>query len=394
MRQKLKYTTIMQKNYILLATYIAAALTACSSHTHSHEHEHEHEHEATEHHDHKAGEIVFSKEKAAAIGLQTERIDYVPFVEAIKVSGQILTPANKTQVVVAAMDGVLTLQRTLNEGTAVRKGQVLAHISVHGIATTDPVETARLQYEAARKEYERANRLTGNQIVSAQEMEQITLRYQTLKSQYEALQGKKAADGCIEVVAPQDGYISGLNFTNGDYVAAGQALLCVNQTKQLLLQADVPERYWNSLSQVQGANFVPAYSDTTYRLADMHGQLLSVGRSANEQTGYVPVVFSFVNTAGLIAGSYADIYLLLGEKPHALSVPLSAVCEEQGIYSVYVQLDEDCYRKREVTLGQSNGERILVQSGLSAGETVVTKGTIQVKLAGSATVIPGHTHNH
>lgn len=382
----------MQKNYLLLAAYALAVLTGCSGHTHTHEHEEqEHEHEA---HTHTAGEIVFSEEKAAAIGLQTEVIDYAPFAEAIKVSGQILTPTNKTLQVVAAMDGVITLQRTLNEGTAVRKGQVLAHISVRGIATADPVETARLQYEAARKEYERASRLTGNQIVSAQEMEQITLRYQTAKTQYEALRNKKAEDGCIEVVAPQDGYVSSLDFANGDYVEAGEALLAISQTKNLLLQADVPERYWGSLSKIQSANFKPAYSSTTYRLADLNGQLLSIGQNANSQTGYVPIVFSFENKEGLIAGSYADIYLLLREKQQALSVPVSAVCEEQGIYSVYVRLDEDCYRKREVVLGQSNGERVLVRSGLTAGESVVTVGAMQVKLAGSATVIPGHTHNH
>ena len=384
--------TIMQKNYLLLAAYTLAVLTGCSGHTHTHEHEEQgHEHEA---HTHTAGEIVFSEEKAAAIGLQAETIDYAPFAEAIKVSGQILTPANKTLQVVAAMDGVITLQRTLNEGTAVRKGQVLAHISVQGMATADPVETARLQYEAARKEYERASRLTGNQIVSAQEMEQITLRYQTTKTQYEALRNKKAEDGCIEVVAPQDGYVSSLDFANGDYVEAGKALLAINQTKTLLLQADVPERYWSSLGKIQSANFKPAYSSTTYHLADLNGQLLSIGQSANNQTGYVPVVFSFENKEGLIAGSYADIYLLLQEKRQALSVPVSAVCEEQGIYSVYVRLDEDCYRKREVVLGQSNGERMLVRSGLTAGESVVTVGAMQVKLAGSATVIPGHTHNH
>ena len=119
-----------------------------------------------------------------------------------------------------------------------------------------------------------------------------------------------------------------------------------------------------------------------------------MGRTADTQTGYVPVVFAFDNKAGLVSGAYADVYLLLADRQEALSVPLSAITEEQGVYSVYVQLDEDCYMKREVTLGQSNGERVLVRNGLRSGETVVTRAALQVKLAGSATVIPGHTHNH
>ncbi len=399
-------------HFVLMAlmAYAALMLGGCHGqqhehHDHDHEHcEHSHEHshsghdhddhEAAEHHEHRAGEIVFSPEKAAAVGLETETIVAAPFEEAVKVSGRLATPTNKVHSVVAAMSGVIKLQRALNEGSAVRRGEVLAHISVSGMAATDPVETMRIQYEAARKEYERAQGLVDNQIVSAQEMEQITLRYQTAKTQYEALQGKKADDGCIEIKAPQDGYVNGLSFGNGDYVEAGQALFSVSQTQHLLLQVDVPERYWSRLGSIHGANFVPAYSETTYRLADLNGRLLSVGRTSDTQTGYVPVVFSFDNKAGLVSGAYADVYLLLSDRQQALSVPLSAVTEEQGLYYVYVRLDEDCYMKREVTLGQSNGERVLVRSGLQSGETVVTKAALQVKLAGSATVIPGHTHNH
>ena len=387
----------MQRYYFLLGLYMVAALTACSGNHHEHHHDHhdhDHDHEAAEHHEHRAGEIVFSPEKAAAVGLETETIVAAPFEEAVKVSGRLATPTNKMQSVVAAMSGVIKLQRALNEGSAVRRGEVLAHISVSGMAATDPVETARIQYEAARKEYERAQGLIDNQIVSAQEMEQITLRYQTAKTQYEALQGKKADDGCIEIRAGQDGYVSDLYFANGDFVEAGQALLSISQTQQLLLEVSVPERYWGRLSSVRSANFIPAYSETTYRLSDMNGRLLSVGRTSDTQTGYVPVVFSFDNKAGLVSGAYADVYLLLSDRQQALSVPLSAVTEEQGLYYIYVRLDEDCYKKREVTLGQSNGERVLVRSGLRSGETVVTKAALQVKLAGSATVIPGHTHNH
>ena len=399
-------------HFVLMAlmAYAALMLGGCHGqqhehHDHDHEHcEHSHEHShsghdhddhgAAEHHEHRAGEIVFSPEKAAAVGLETETIVAAPFEEAVKVSGRLATPTNKVQSVVAAMSGVIKLQRALNEGSAVRRGEVLAHISISGMAATDPVETARIQYETARKEDERAQGLVDNQIVSAQEMEQITLRYQTAKTQYEALQGKKADDGCIEIKAPQDGYVSGLSFGNGDYVEAGQALFSVSQTQHLLLQVDVPERYWSRLGSIDGANFVPAYSGTTYRLADLNGRLLSVGRTSDTQTGYVPVVFSFDNKAGLVSGAYADVYLLLSDRQQALSVPLSAVTEEQGLYYIYVRLDEDCYMKREVTLGQSNGERVLVRSGLQSGETVVTKAALQVKLAGSATVIPGHTHNH
>ncbi|MCI5681391.1 MAG: efflux transporter periplasmic adaptor subunit, partial [Bacteroidales bacterium] len=183
----------MKIHTIVFATlaYTVFALTGCSEHGHTHsDHEHEHcehtnhdhDHSDADHHEHQPGEIVFSPEKAAAVGLQTEEVQVAPFEEALKVSGRITTPANKTQSVVAAMSGVIEMQRALNEGTAVRRGEILAHISLASMAAADPVETARIQYETAKKEYERAQSLTNSQIVSAQEMEQITLRYRTAKT--------------------------------------------------------------------------------------------------------------------------------------------------------------------------------------------------------------------
>jgi multidrug efflux pump subunit AcrA (membrane-fusion protein) len=59
-----------------------------------------------------------------------------------------------------------------------------------------------------------------------------------------------------------------------------------------------------------------------------------------------------------------------------------------------VQLDEEGYQRREVTLGGSDGQRVEIKSGLKEGEKVVTKGAIHVKLASASNAIPAHTHEH
>ena len=46
-----------------------------------------------------------------------------------------------------------------------------------------------------------------------------------------------------------------------------------------------------------------------------------------------------------------------------------------------------------VTTGGRNGVDVEILSGLEGGEDVVVKGAYQVRLS-SASVIPGHTHNH
>jgi multidrug efflux pump subunit AcrA (membrane-fusion protein) len=72
---------------------------------------------------------------------------------------------------------------------------------------------------------------------------------------------------------------------------------------------------------------------------------------------------------------------------------VSAVTEEQGLTFVYWRLDEEGYRTQEVSLGESNGDRVQVLSGLRPGERVVTRGVYQVKLAAVSSVMPeGHSH--
>ena len=77
-----------------------------------------------------------------------------------------------------------------------------------------------------------------------------------------------------------------------------------------------------------------------------------------------------------------------------ISVPASALTEEQGINFVYLRLDEEGYKKQEVKIGMSDGSRVEILSGLKEGDEVVTQGAIHVKLASASAAIPGHTHNH
>ena len=52
------------------------------------------------------------------------------------------------------------------------------------------------------------------------------------------------------------------------------------------------------------------------------------------------------------------------------------------------------YRKQEVALGESDGVRVEILSGIHPGDNVVIKGAYSVRLASASNVIPAHTHNH
>ena len=133
----------------------------------------------------------------------------------------------------------------------------------------------------------------------------------------------------------------------------------------------------------------------SYSLSDMGGRLLSVGRLADEGSTLIPVTFEFDNRNDIPQGAIVEAYLI-GEPVHdALVVPVTAITEAQGIYYVYVQLDEECYQRREVTLGARDGSNVQLLSGIEAGDRVVTRGAVSVKMAAASGAIPhSHSHNH
>ena len=104
--------------------------------------------------------------------------------------------------------------------------------------------------------------------------------------------------------------------------------------------------------------------------------------------------FEIDDRSDIIAGSFAKVYLVTNEKSDAITLPLTAITEEQGLNFVYIQDDSTCYHKQEVRLGTNDGKRVEILSGLTGGETVVTEGAIHVRLASASNSIPGHSHSH
>ena len=147
-------------------------------------------------------------------------------------------------------------------------------------------------------------------------------------------------------------------------------------------------------SRTDQVYFKTPYDNKVYELGELKGRLLSYGKASGGTSFYVPVTFEFDNRGDVIPGSYVEVYLLSSEMPDVLALPVTALTEEQGLYFVYLQLDEEGYKKQEVTLGASNGKKVQILTGLKAGDRVVTKGAYQVKLASASNAIPAHSHEH
>lgn len=372
---------------VILSVAVSIILMGCDAHKKEH-----HDEAKGEKH---ADEIVLTPQQAGEADLKVETARAGDFMSVLKVSGQIQSPLGEEQTVAATANGIVSFSNpSITEGASIRAGQSVVTISAKKLQDGDPMQKARIAYETAEREYRRTEVLAADKIISAKDFEQVRLRYETAKAAYQGQAADMTAKG-VSVSSPISGYIKSRSVKQGDYVSVGDPLVTVTQNRRLQLRAEVPENSAKYLKNISSANFKVAYDDATYKLSELNGTLLSYGKTAGANSYYLPVTFEFDNVGDFVAGSFAEVYLLSHPRKNVLSVPISALTEEQGVYYVYVQVkdEKDAFLKKEVVTGQDDGDRIEITKGLAPGDIVVVKGAYQVKLAASSTSIPeGHQH--
>ena len=326
-------------------------------------------------------------------GLELETVQAATFREVIKTSGRIMPAPGNEVTVAATADGVIGFPKgNLTEGTAVGKGRTLVSISSKHLMNGDAVEKAKQSYETARREFERSKSLVDDKLISVREFEQRKADYENARITYEGIAANATPSG-VNVASPMSGFVKNLSVKPGDYVTVGTTIATISSNRKLVLRAEVPESSYAMLHEINDANFTTPYDSHVYSLKDLDGRLLSYGQSAENSSGYVPVTFEFNNRGAVVPGAYVEVYLSGAPEEGVITLPVSSLTEEQGVFYVYVQTSPGHYMKREVQTGATDGRRIKVTKGVKDGERVVVKGATQVMLATHSSVIPeGHHH--
>ena len=380
----------MNKKTIMFLSSVVL-LASCGSKAHDEAKEEEHGHE-----DH-VGEIVMTKHQMEDAHVMTAVVNPSDFVNVIKVGGQIVSSQNDEQTVVATSEGIVQFaNRQLTEGATVVAGQIVATVSSRNLQSGDPVAKAKAAYLAAQSQLERAKELIADKIISQKAYEQAKLDYEQALAAWRGMEST-ASKGGVVISSPRAGYVKNILVRQGDYVNIGTPIITLTSNRRLQLRADVPQQYLRLLPSVSGANFRIPGDNTLYRLSALNGRVESYGRSLADGSAFAPVIMSMDNVGALLPGAYADVYLLMNDGKPCISLPESAITEEQGLYFVYVAEPDEpgVFVKREVSVGRDNGERIEITAGLKAGETVVTQGAMQVRLASMSGSVPeGHSHSH
>jgi multidrug efflux pump subunit AcrA (membrane-fusion protein) len=92
---------------------------------------------------------------------------------------------------------------------------------------------------------------------------------------------------------------------------------------------------------------------------------------------------------------YAEVFLKTEDISEHLSIPVSALVDEDGLHTAYVQTEGESFQKRILKTGITDAGYIQVIEGIKEGERVVARGAYQVRLAAlSPESAIGHGHVH
>lgn len=220
---------------------------------------------------------------------------------------------------------------------------------------------------------------------AAVESAKVQLSYCTIRSPIEGRAGQRLVD-VGNVVSP--GGSSNNNSSSSANPANGNTLLVIERLDPIYADFTISQ---NSLAEVQRqmkANKLSA----EVRLPDdagttVIGQLTFLNNSVEDTTGTVGLRATVGNSDHRFwPGRFVNIRLVLNTIHQAVLIPASAPQLSANGSFVYVVKQDSTAEQRPVTLGQRQGDLIVVENGVAAGENVVTAGQLGVTPGGKVRI--------
>ncbi|WP_082565158.1 efflux RND transporter periplasmic adaptor subunit [Duganella sp. Root1480D1] len=327
---------------------------------------------------------------AATVGVATaEKADLPVTLDALGTVTAAATTTVRPQV-----SGIL--QKVLfQEGQMVKAGQVLAQIDprqfeLQLMQATGQRERDEAQLENARLTLERYRTLLSQDSIARQDVD-------TQAALVKQLQGTVTTDranegtarlnlGYTRVVAPISGRV-GLRVVDiGNLVGSSDAagIAVITQLAPIDVEFAVPQDRVSELAPRSGdragARMAALAYDRTRSTVLEKGEFHALDNQVDTQTGTVMAKARFANAgSSLFPSQFVNVRLELRTIKDAVVVPVTALRHGSSGDYVYVLQDGQTASLRPVRRGIATVDKVQIESGLAAGEQVITEGADRIK---------------
>jgi RND family efflux transporter MFP subunit len=273
-------------------------------------------------------------------------------------------------------------------GQMVKKGDVLFVIDPRWNQAV--FDQRQAEYEQAKSEAGRTDKLLANNAISAEEAEARKAKAEVAKA---ALDSAKLDLEYTEVRAPIDGRVSRALLTEGNYVSgnAGSASLLTTMVSvnPVYVYADIDEDtllkfnelvYSKKLGTTDGGK-IPVELQLADETEFTHkGYIESFDNRLDPNTGSILLRAVFPNDdSRIVPGLFARIRIPLSERHPALLIDERSIGTDQAQKFVLTLTPTNTVQYQAVELGPLVDGKRVVRSGLEAGEKIVVNGLARVR---------------
>ncbi|PRC93307.1 efflux RND transporter periplasmic adaptor subunit [Solimicrobium silvestre] len=274
--------------------------------------------------------------------------------------------------------------RKVDVGTVVKRGQLLMQLDGQDLALAQVQSSAGLRAaessrDLARAELKRYTELRAENFVSQAVLDSKTTAYQGAQASYEqaaaAQKNQSNQSSYGSLLADVDGVVTEIDAEVGQVVAAGTPVVRVAQSGEIDAVIGIPEDKVNAIRNISDVR-VRIWANPNSSIA---GKLRELSPIADPVTRTYTVKIALPNDVKDIKlGMTAYVTFAAKTATSVLKLPTTALFQDKNVTSVWL-VEQGHVRLVPIQVAGSAGEDVLVASGISAGQTVVTAGVNMLK---------------
>jgi len=274
--------------------------------------------------------------------------------------------------------------RAVEIGTQVKAGQLIATLDPNDYALA--VTAAQAQWVAAeadaklaQQDLQRYTELRAQNFIAQAELDRRQTTAAAAQARVRQLRAEAARQGnqqaYTRLTAPHAGVITAISVEAGQVVAAGQPVAQLAKSGEREVRIDVPE---NALDALRAARTLKIGLWSAPGVAYV-GRLRELSPMADAASRTYRARISFLQPDEAVKLGMTATVEVDGESAPSLSVAQAALFKTNGQAQVWV-VDRHSHKvaARSVQLGELNGDRAAIVSGVVAGEWVVTAGVHKI----------------
>jgi membrane fusion protein (multidrug efflux system) len=284
----------------------------------------------------------------------------------IRITGAIL--ANESIALRSEISGKIE-NIYFEEGQKVQKGALILNINDEEIVA----QIERLKYTQQLNEgiEYRQRQLLEKEAISREEYD---IALTTLKTTGSDLKEREARLAKHQIIAPFDGVIGLRQVSEGSYISPSDLVANLYSINPIKIEFSVPGKYTALVNKGDKINFtIEAYSN------EFQGTIYAIEPKIDPQTRTLQIRAICSNERELlIPGQFANIRYILNVIPDALMVPSEAIIPELNSHKIFTY-ENGTVSQKKVEIGLRTDKEVQVVSGISAGDTVITTGILQIR---------------